>query len=89
MPNADYDMKCCMAFSACTNEHPIEDLAQLVTLVQTTDEDTNYISAHPLGFNDDWGSPICNKWVTLLKQNSFTDEGKMAQVKACGLESEC
>jgi hypothetical protein len=89
MPNADYDMQCFLAFSACTDKHPIEDRTQLVPLVQTMDEDTNYIPTCPLGFNDDWGSPICDKWATLLKKNSFTDEGKMAWAKACGLESEC
>jgi hypothetical protein len=88
MPNTDYDMKCFLAFSSRTEDYPIKDLTQLVPLVQTIDEDTNYISTHPLKFNDDCGSPICDKWVTSLKQHLFTYEGKIASTKACGLESE-
>jgi hypothetical protein len=76
MRNVDYDMKCFLAFSACSGEHPTKSCTKLVPLVQTTDEDTNNISTHPLKFNDDSGSPNCNKWATLLKQHLITDEGK-------------
>ena len=53
MPDVYYNMNCFLAFSACTNDHPIKDLNQLLPLVQTTDKDTPYISKCLLELNDD------------------------------------
>ena len=89
MPNADHDFKSFLALSASSDEHPLEDLTQLVPLVGTPDDASVIVSTRPKSFHSNWGSKYLAKWRTLLKTNSFTDEGKMAWARECGLESEC
>ncbi len=88
-PNADHDLKCFLALCAPSDEHPSKDLSQLVSLIETIADDIIYISTRPKSFDTNWGSEFFTIWGPVLKTNSFTDEGKMAWTRACGLEMEC
>lgn len=89
MPNADHDFKSFLALIPPSDDHTMEDITKLVPLVGTTEDESLYVSTMPKSFQPNWGSKYLAKWRPLLKTNSFTDEGKMAWARACGLESEC
>ena len=89
MPNADSDINTFLAFTNCTDGHPLENITQLVPLVQSSEDETAYISTQPSSFYGDWGISFHDKWENLLKVDSLTDAGKMTWVQSCNPEKEC
>jgi len=53
MPNDDSDMKTFLAFTDCIDGDPFEDLTQLLSLVQTAEDEPSYITTRPLSFEED------------------------------------
>ena len=58
-------------------------------LVQSTEDEPDYITTRLSSFEGDCGISFIDKWENVLKVDSFTNAGKMKWAQACNLEKEC